>query len=516
MATILSRFVSSCSSIVIGRRLLSATPLTKAAPCLSGNWNLPDISRSGVVSCDSFFRRMASTAGTIEESGSPERKVVPASDAVELETSDDVTSGSVEITQVDTSNSNLVKRGAESGAVEQAEATVKSESEPAASTDDKSQVPVKRVKKVKAALLLSYSGQGYFGMQMQNSGARTIENDLLTAFLAAGVIDQDGYDKPKSTKFQRAARTDKNVSAARNIVSLMVPIDLDVESVNKHLPDQIRVMDYRRVTKGFDAKLQCSSRTYLYMMPTFAFTPLDQNVQESYRITPEIVERVRSTLKLYEGSKNYHNFTSRRKATDPSSHRFIMSFTSSDPFVKDGLEYVVLKVKGQSFMLHQIRKMIGLVVAILRGYANEDCLKKAFSLERIDIPKAPGLGLMLGEAHYDQYNRKFGRDGIHEPLIWDNVGEKIEQFCQDKIYTNVTQTENTEKSMFEWLATVPYHTFDIIDPDRMTKGFGPIGSAHLLVKKLNNEDDGLDMDDDEECEDSDDEDVVAKKKPRRN
>ena len=30
-----------------------------------------------------------------------------------------------------------------------------------------------------------------------------------------------------------------------------------------------------------------------------------------------------------------------------------------EPFVMDGMEFCVLKVKGQSFMLHQIRKMIG-------------------------------------------------------------------------------------------------------------------------------------------------------------
>lgn len=382
-----------------------------------------------------------------------------------------------------------------------------------AKVDSSEEAPEKKtfVRRNKAAILLSYSGQGYFGMQIQNNGTKTIENDLMKAFYDAGAVDKDGFEKPKSIKFQRAARTDKNVSAARNIVSMMVPKDFDVDAVNKHLPDQIRVMDYRRVTKGFDAKLQCCSRTYLYMIPTFAFTPLEEQVVENFRITTEGVENLRKTLKLFEGTKNYHNFTSRKKPTDPSAMRFIMSFTSSDPFVKDGLEYVVLKIKGQSFMLHQIRKMIGLAVAILRGFATvEETMKKAFTLDRIDIPMAPGLGLMLGEAHYDHYNKKFGQDGIHEPLIWDNVAEKIETFCQEKIYTEVTRTEIEEKSMFQWLSTVPFHTYDIREDDG-PGGYNPIGKADWRVKKER----GELSEEGEPSAGEEDDDEIPKKKQRQ-
>lgn len=39
-----------------------------------------------------------------------------------------------------------------------------------------------RIKKKKVAMLLSYSGNGYFGMQI-NHGFKTIEGDLFTAFM---------------------------------------------------------------------------------------------------------------------------------------------------------------------------------------------------------------------------------------------------------------------------------------------------------------------------------------------
>lgn len=46
-------------------------------------------------------------------------------------------------------------------------------------------------------------------------------------------------------------------------------------------------------------------------------------------------------------------------------------------------------------MLHQIRKMVGVAMAIAGGYVTEDIISKAFSLDQYDLPMAPGLGLLL-------------------------------------------------------------------------------------------------------------------------
>ena len=64
----------------------------------------------------------------------------------------------------------------------------------------------------------------------------------------AGVIGQELADKPLDFNFQRAARTDKAVSAARQCCSMW--LDLEKEAnidtvpslINAQLPDDIRVM----------------------------------------------------------------------------------------------------------------------------------------------------------------------------------------------------------------------------------------------------------------------------------
>lgn len=59
------------------------------------------------------------------------------------------------------------------------------------------------------------------------------------------------------------------------------------------------------------------------------------------------------------------------------------------------VEFIPLQIRGQSFMIHQIRKMIGLVVAIVRGHAQEEVMKTVFNKPKVDIPRAPALGLLL-------------------------------------------------------------------------------------------------------------------------
>ena len=43
-------------------------------------------------------------------------------------------------------------------------------------------------------------------------------------------------------------------------------------------------------------------------------------------------------------------------------------------------------------MIHQIRKMVGLLIVLVSGYAKEDYFQQAFNEPLVDIPKAPGTG----------------------------------------------------------------------------------------------------------------------------
>ena len=277
-----------------------------------------------------------------------------------------------------------------------------------AAAPDRPEYPWKRAKKV--AAMLSFSGKNYYGMQ-RNPGPEinTIERELLAALAAAGAVDPAWEEAPQKAFFTRASRTDKGVSAARMTVSLKMLVEPpSIEAINAFLPADIRLQAVVRATKNFNCQSQADARTYLYILPTFAFAPCEEVVTEAWRCRPDTIDRVNAVMKHYVGSFYYHNYTSGKLPMEPSSRRFIHQFEAGQPFERDGLEWSVVRVRGQSFMLHQIRKMVGLALAIVRGHTGLATLEAAWGGQRIDIPRAPGLGLLLDTIHYDRSPRPPG------------------------------------------------------------------------------------------------------------
>lgn len=154
-----------------------------------------------------------------------------------------------------------------------------------------------------------------------------------------------------------------------------------------------------------------------------------------------------------------------REFIDPSSRRYIISFKCGAPRVEGEVEYATIQIKGQSFMLHQIRKMIGMTLAVLRGHTDSATITRAFTADRLDLPMAPGLGLVLDQVHYDRYNRRYGIDGVHQALEWQEQEPEIKAFADKYIYPTIYETELNEKSMALWLETLQFHSYTVRPED---------------------------------------------------
>lgn len=400
--------------------------------------------------------------------------------------------------------------------------------------------------------MIGYCGTGYNGMQIQNNpNIETIEGDLFKAFVAAGAISPENADDLKKNGFMRAARTDKGVHAAGNVISCKLIIEDEdiIEKINAQLPDQIRVWGIERTNKSFDCRKMCSSRVYEYLLPTYSLLPPkprsvlaellrkekenypeimrkdeegekwweetlqavfdsgispddlakaqkilessgssgsnkaeeegkektklyddDGNITEAgkliksiklvenkrrraYNISTERLNIFREALNQYEGAHNFHNFTLGKTFKDPSSVRYMKKLTVSDPFVIEGTEWVSIKIHGQSFMLHQIRKMIAMAALVIRTGCPLERISDCFGPIKVNIPKAPALGLLLENPVYDGYNTTLEKHG-YNAIDFSKYQEEMDKFKMKYIYDKIYAEEVKENTFYGFFGFV--------------------------------------------------------------
>ena len=107
--------------------------------------------------------------------------------------------------------------------------------------------------------------------------------------------------------------------------------------------------------------------------------------------------RLRACMSLFVGTHNFHNYTVGKTSVDASAQRHILRATVSDPIrIHDDL-YLRICLEGQSFMLHQIRKMVGIAIEVARGRCTLHTVNSSLSRGNMLTPMAPSTGLFLSK-----------------------------------------------------------------------------------------------------------------------
>ena len=185
-----------------------------------------------------------------------------------------------------------------------------------------------------------------------------------------------------------------------------------------------------------------------------ALTPLEIAVRllkqahitakRAYRIHPARLARVQSALSRFIGAHKFHNYTVDKSSKDASATRNIKSFNvNSTPIIINDTEWLSLKVHGQSFMMHQIRKMVSMVALIVRCGCHDGRMQDSFMADRISIPKAPSLGLLLERPVFDAYNERLEQFG-HKKIDFGRYEKEMEDFKQREIYERLFREEEKE------------------------------------------------------------------------
>ncbi|KAF2112648.1 pseudouridine synthase [Lophiotrema nucula] len=166
------------------------------------------------------------------------------------------------------------------------------------------------------------------------------------------------------------------------------------------------------------------------------------DAKRAYRISPARQKRVQDALNIYLGTHKFHNYTVQKKFNDRSAQRFIKSFkVAEQPIIINNTEWLSLKVHGQSFMMHQIRKMVGMAALTVRCGTDPNIITESFGNNIVRIPKAPGLGLLLERPVFDSYNEKQARAAGRDPIDFGRYEKQIESFKETEIYQRIFREE---------------------------------------------------------------------------
>ena len=271
--------------------------------------------------------------------------------------------------------------------------------------------------------------------------------------MESGLMSKENYGDLKKNGWQRCSRTDKGVHAAYNGVNLKInimdtfisltPQEIEEEKKKedrKHLKDKIRRDDiikllnnfltddircygrkkksnrigFRLVTKKFDIKMSAFSRKYEYICPLKMFYKYEKSTYQACggddeKLNEEILQKLKKMIVKFLGTHNYHNFTRKGNPKEKTNMRVIKAMEVERVSKEELLQiwgkptksqYVRFKLHGQSFIYHQIRKMIGSMIQIFQEDNDEVFIDNAFTYNKTPVWLAPSQGLLLDRVRF--------------------------------------------------------------------------------------------------------------------
>ena len=271
-------------------------------------------------------------------------------------------------------------------------------------------------------LTLAYDGTDFSGWQIQ-PGERTVQGELQAA------LRRVCAEAPLP---QGSGRTDAGVHALGQVASFELragipPANLQL-ALNRTLPPSIRVLESKTMPSTFHARHSTLAKTYEYRVFRNPVCPpfLARYVHAcSWPMNFDLLQR--SAL-LFEGQHNFRSFA----ATDPDlavrkaearlaaqaeagspspypppppekqgSIRVIYSSVWEQRSLDDG-ELLIYRVRGNGFLHHMVRNLVGTMLDVGRGYMEIDRIPKILKTgaRAAAGPTAPAQGLYLHSVEY--------------------------------------------------------------------------------------------------------------------
>lgn len=225
---------------------------------------------------------------------------------------------------------------------------------------------------MRIALKFAYIGIGFHGLSRQPN-TKTIEGKIINSLLQKELIKE-----VKNSNIRFASRTDKGVSAIGNVLAIDL-ID-KINFLNEFYDefDDIVFYGIANVDSAFNPR-HAKQRVYRY-----------------YISNDHHINKLKDLIEIFKGEHDFSNFARIEKDKSPVKRIDAISIRERDSFC-------CIELHSQSFLWHQIRKMVSALFKAEKGKISSNDIIDALDNpdKKIDFGMASAEPLVLFDVNYD-------------------------------------------------------------------------------------------------------------------
>jgi len=243
-------------------------------------------------------------------------------------------------------------------------------------------------------LQVEYDGTRFAGLQRQLHTEETVQGALEAAARHLGSTDPD---------FIASGRTDSGVHALGQVVALNLPAKLETRRVglafHALLPDDIRIRRVVDCPEGFSPRFDAIQRVYHYRMVSMKFpNPLERHMvaRIPFRLDADLVHEATALFPGRWELKEWRSSTCQAKRTHLN-----IDLASAEAPNQDRAHWR-LTFAARSFLHHQVRFMVGGIVAVACGRLKLEELRDALAggYRPGVVAMQPACGLCLAQVNF--------------------------------------------------------------------------------------------------------------------